>query len=136
MTNNNHKEIGVAVIRNNLGKILIDRRKPTGLFAGLWEFPGGKVEPNETIQDCIQREIKEELGIEIEVGKQLISINHSYSHFDVTLQVYYCRHLQGQPQTIECDEIRWVTLEELDQFPFPQANTEIIAALLQDIDQG
>ncbi len=124
-----HKVIGVAVIWNDANQILIDRRKQEGLLGGLWEFPGGKVEPGETIAACIRREIQEELGIEIEVGDRLIVVDHTYSHFRVSLNVHHCRHLSGDPQPIECDEVRWVTLEELDQFPFPKANLQIIKAL-------
>lgn len=123
------KTIGVAVIWNDQGQILIDRRKPEGLLGGLWEFPGGKIEAGETVQACIRREIQEELGIEIEVGEHLITVNHAYSHFKVCLQVYHCSHVSGEPQPIECDEIRWVSLGELEQFPFPKANTVIIEAL-------
>ena len=106
-----HKQIGVAVIWNDRGQILIDRRKPDGLLGGLWEFPGGKVEVGETIEACIQREICEELGMEIAVGKRLIVVDHAYSHFRVTLNVHHCHHLSGEPQALACDEIRWVTLD-------------------------
>ncbi len=123
------KMIGVAVIWNHQEQILIDRRRQNGLLGGLWEFPGGKVEPNETIQECIQREILEELAIEIEVGDHLITVEHAYTHFHVTLHVYHCRHLSGEPQPLECDELRWVSLAEIDQFPFPTANVKIINAL-------
>lgn len=128
-TNLPHKKVGVAVIRNQQGEILIDRRLATGLMGGLWEFPGGKIEPDETVQQCIKREILEELGIEIEVEEELITINHQYSQFYVTLIVHHCRHLGGDPQTIECQEIRWVSLAELDKFTFPEANSQIINAL-------
>ena len=131
-----HKQIGVAVIWNDRGQILIDRRKPEGLLGGLWEFPGGKVELGETIKACIHREIQEELGIEIAVGDRLIVVDHAYTHFRVTLNVHHCRHLSGDPQAIACDEIRWVTLAELDQFPFPKANLQIIAALRQSEAQS
>ncbi|NET58399.1 MAG: 8-oxo-dGTP diphosphatase MutT [Symploca sp. SIO2E6] len=124
-----HKHIGVAVIQDGQGQILIDRRPNHGLMAGLWEFPGGKVEQGETVIECIKREIQEELGIEIEVGKHLITIDHTYSQFRVTLTVHYCRHLRGVPQPLECQEIRWVSLAEIDQFSFPEANAEIITAL-------
>lgn len=124
-----HKIIGVAVIWNDQKQILIDRRRPEGAMGGLWEFPGGKIEPGETIQECIQREISEELGIVIEVGEHLITIDHSYTNLRVTLTVHHCRHLTGIPQPLESDEIRWVTLEELEHFTFPKANTQIIAAL-------
>lgn len=121
------------MIWNDQSEILIDRRRKEGLLGGLWEFPGGKIEPGETIEDCIKREIREELGIEIEVGDRLITINHVYSHFSVILNVHQCRHLTGVPQPIECDEIRWVTLDEIDQFPFPEANFQIIKALREAV---
>lgn len=124
-----HKIIGVAVIWNSSGQILIDRRRPLGVMGGLWEFPGGKIEPGETVIECIQREIKEELGINIEVGELLMTIDHTYTHLRVTLTVHMCKHVSGVPQPIECDEVRWVNLDELSQFEFPEANTQIISAL-------
>jgi 8-oxo-dGTP diphosphatase len=126
-----HKIIGVAVIWNDQGQILIDRRRRSGAMGGLWEFPGGKIEKGESVEECIKREINEELGILIEVGKHLITIDHTYTHLRVTLTVHHCRHLTGVPQPLECDEIRWVNLDELDRFAFPQANIQIIAALLK-----
>lgn len=126
-----HKIIGVAVIWNEQGKILIDRRRREGLMGGLWEFPGGKLEPGETVQDCIKREIQEELAIKVEIGDHLITIDHTYSQFHVTLNVYHCRHESGEPQPIECDEIRWVTVDELPSYEFPIANLQIIEALKQ-----
>src|SRR5512136_491120 len=86
-----HKFIGVAVIWNGEGQILIDRRKQNGLLGGLWEFPGGKQEDGETVQACIRREILEELAIEVEVGEHLVNVEHAYTHFRVTLNVYHCR---------------------------------------------
>jgi len=127
-----HKFIGVAVIWNDQRQILIDRRRPEGILGGLWEFPGGKIEPGETIEDCIKREIWEEIGIGIEVGEHLITIDYTYTHLRVTLTVHHCRHLTGIPQPLECDEIRWVTLDEIDQFTFPKANEQIINVLRQN----
>ncbi|MGF1602090.1 MAG: A/G-specific adenine glycosylase [Thermosynechococcaceae cyanobacterium] len=124
-----HKQIGVAVIWNDNDQILIDKRPEKGLLGGLWEFPGGKIEADETVEDCIRREIQEELGIDIEVGDHLITVDHAYTHFKVTLTVHHCRHLKGEPQTLECDEIRWVTLDEIESYPFPKANQQIIDAL-------
>jgi A/G-specific adenine glycosylase len=129
------KHIGVAVIWNDQQQILIDLRKQEGLLGGLWEFPGGKIEAGETVEDCIAREIREELAIEIAVGDHLITIDHAYSHFKVRLVVHHCRHLSGEPQAIECDAIRWVSLAEIDQYPFPKANTQIIDALRQFAQQ-
>ena len=124
-----HKHIGVAVIANSQGNLLIDRRLEQGLMGGLWEFPGGKIEANESVEACIRREVREELGLEIEVREHLITIAHDYLRFRVTLIVHYCHYLGGQPQTLECQDIRWVTVEELDNYQFPEANQQIIAAL-------
>lgn len=124
-----HKRIGVAVIQNKQGKILIDRRLDEGDMGGLWEFPGGKIEPQETVEECIEREIREELDIEIEVGHRLVTITHTYASFKVTLFVHNCEYLSGEPQPIECQEIRWVNVGEMDRYKFPQANNRIISIL-------
>lgn len=124
-----HKIIGVAVVWNDQNQILIDRRRPEGTLGGLWEFPGGKIEPGETVKECIRREIKEELGIEINVGEHLITIDYTYPHLQVTLTVHWCKHLSGEPMPIECDEVLWVSLNEIEQYSFPTANTQIIAAI-------
>lgn len=126
-----HKQIGVAVIYNTEGKILIDRRKATGEMGGLWEFPGGKIEAGETIKECIEREVKEELAIEIAVGDSLTTITHDYKTFRVTLHVYLCQHLNGEPTPLECEEIHWVDPSLMNQYQFPEANLEIINLLQQ-----
>jgi mutator protein MutT len=124
-----HKNIGVAVILNKENKILIDRRLSGGDLGGFWEFPGGKMEENETVEDCIKREIKEELDLDIIIRKHLITLDYDYSKFTICLMVYLCDYGGGIPKPIECEEIRWVTLDELDNFTFPPANISIINAL-------
>ena len=126
-----HKQIGVAVINNKQGKILIDRRKETGEMGGLWEFPGGKIEVGETIEECIKREVKEELDIEIIVGDRLTTITHAYKTINVTLYVHDCQHLSGTPQPLECEEIHWVEPAQMNQYQFPQANTQIVKLIQQ-----
>jgi mutator protein MutT len=123
------KQIGVAVIWNQSGQILIDRRKNSGTMGGLWEFPGGKIEPGETVAECIVREIREELAIEISVGAQLISIEHDYPTFRLIAIVHHCQHLSGIPQPIESEKIRWVNIGELADYQFPAANAAIIRAI-------
>jgi 8-oxo-dGTP diphosphatase len=123
------KKIGVGVVCNKQRKVLIDRRRAQGEMGSLWEFPGGKIEPHETIQDCIKRELREELGIEVLVGECLITIEHQYPEFQVILFVHYCQYIGGIPQAIECEEVRWVNIEELDKYVFPDANYEIITLL-------
>ncbi|ANV82971.1 DNA mismatch repair protein MutT [Picosynechococcus sp. PCC 7003] len=124
-----HKQIGVAVIRDRQGKILIDRRLDKGEMAGLWEFPGGKIEPGETVEACIAREIQEEINLQVEVGDRLILIEHDYPKFKVSLHVHWCSVLAGDPKPIECAEILWVNPNELGQYQFPEANQSIIEAI-------
>jgi len=124
-----HKFIGVAVVWNDQKQILIDRRRPGGALGDLWEFPGGKLEPGETVEECIKREIWEEIGIVIAVGEHLITIDHAYNHLRVTLTVHHCRYISGIPQPLECAEVRWVNLAEISQFSFPKANGQIIDLL-------
>jgi 8-oxo-dGTP diphosphatase len=124
-----HKQIGIAVIWDRFGQILIDRRKASGTMGGLWEFPGGKIEAGETVAECIIREIREELAIEITVGVHLISIEHTYPTFQLLAIVHHCQHISGIPQPIESEEVRWVKVGDLAHYQFPAANAAIIRTL-------
>ena len=126
-----HKQIGVAVIENQQGQILIDRRKKSGEMGGLWEFPGGKIEPGETVEECIQREIKEELDIKIAVGDRLTAISHAYETFRVTLYIHDCQYISGKPKPLESEEILWVEPNRLDKYQFPAANIQIVNLIQQ-----
>jgi A/G-specific adenine glycosylase len=123
-----HHDIAAGVIWRD-GQILIARRPPRGLLGGLWEFPGGKLEPGETLERCLVREVREELGIKVHVGELLTTVQHAYTHFRITLHAFHCRYLSGQPQAIGCTAWKWVTLQELDDYAFPAANHRIIATL-------
>ncbi|MGO8703946.1 MAG: A/G-specific adenine glycosylase [Candidatus Brocadiia bacterium] len=123
-----HYVVAAGVVRR--GKlILIDRRKPEGLLGGLWEFPGGKRKENESLERCLTREIREELGIRVKIVRPLISVPHAYTHFRITLHVYECRYLSGVPRALGCAEWRWVRPDELDHYAFPSANRKVIAEL-------
>ena len=123
--------IGVGVVLNDLGEVLIDQRLNEGLLGGLWEFPGGKQEPEEAIEATISRELKEELAIEVLVGEHLISLDHAYSHKRLRFEVHLCQWRSGDPQPLASQQVRWVKPEQLGEFPFPAANARIIAALLE-----
>jgi A/G-specific adenine glycosylase len=123
--------IGVGVVRNSAGEVLIDQRLNEGLLGGLWEFPGGKQEPGEAIEATIVRELREELAIEAEVGEELITVDHAYSHKKLRFVVHLCTWLSGEPQPLASQQVRWVRPEQLGDFPFPAANARIIAALLK-----
>ncbi|UPM49316.1 A/G-specific adenine glycosylase [Synechococcus sp. A10-1-5-1] len=122
--------IGVGVVLNDTGEVLIDQRLNEGLLGGLWEFPGGKQEPGEAIEATICRELQEELAIEVEVGEELISIDHAYSHKRLRFVVHLCQWCSGEPQPLASQQVRWVKAQQLGDFPFPAANVRIIAALL------
>ena len=122
--------IGVGVVRNGAGEVLIDQRLNEGLLGGLWEFPGGKQEPGELIDETIRRELEEELAIEVEVGEELIVVEHAYSHKRLCFVVHLCTWLSGEPQPLASQQVRWVRPEQLGEYPFPAANAQIIAALL------
>lgn len=126
------KQIGVAVIRDRQGKVLIDRRRTESAMGGFWEFPGGKIEPNETVVECIRREIREELAIEVEVKERLMVVNYSYPDFQVALFVHNCQYQDGTPQPLACEEIRWVEVDEIHKYQFPPANQAIVATLQQN----
>jgi len=125
-----HYDVTAGVIYSD-GLLLITLRPPKGLLGGLWEFPGGKVEPGETLTSCLVREISEELNIRIAVDSPLISVEHAYTHFRITLHVFICRYLSGELKTIGCDDYRWIRTEELDGFAFPAADRKVIEKLKQ-----
>ena len=131
--------IGVGVVLNAAGEVLIDQRLEEGLLGGLWEFPGGKQEPGEAIELCIARELREELAIEVRVGEELICVDHAYSHKKLRFVVHFCTWLSGEPQPLASQQVRWVRPSDLADYPFPAANARIIEALLgrlNDPDQA
>jgi A/G-specific adenine glycosylase len=123
-----HMDVTAAVIRRGR-RILITQRKPEAMLGGLWEFPGGKVEPGETLEQCLLREIDEELGITIRIEGPLVAVKHAYSHFRITLHTFLCRHSRGRPRAIGCADWRWVDPEQLRDFAFPKADRVVIEAL-------
>ena len=125
-----HQVIGVGVVLNAAGEVLIDQRLEEGLLGGMWEFPGGKQEAGETIGACIDRELMEELGITVQVGEELITVDHAYSHKKLRFVVHLCTWVSGDPQPLASQQVRWVRPESLKNYPFPAANARIIAALL------
>ncbi|RPH95172.1 A/G-specific adenine glycosylase [candidate division KSB1 bacterium] len=124
-----HYQVTAAILRKN-GCLLITQRPHDGMLGGLWEFPGGKQHKGETLAECLLREIREELGIEIEVGELLTSVNHAYSHFKITLHAFFCKPKRGRLQRIGVADFHWVKPAELNRFAFPKADRVIIQRLL------
>jgi A/G-specific adenine glycosylase len=133
-----HYHVTAGVIWRDDGKLLITQRRLDDMLGGLWEFPGGKQQEGESLADCLRREIWEELGIKIEVGKSLVTVKHAYTHFRITLHAFHCRHRNGTPRAIEVRDFAWVSQNELARYPFAVTDQRIIAALLEKggDDQG
>ncbi len=123
-----HQDVVIAVIGNREGKVLVDRRPDHGLLGGLWEFPGGKREPGQSLAGALSRKIREELGVRIEVQGKIGRIRHAYSHFRVTLHAYRCRMAGGRIRLSR--EWKWAGPGELAGLAFPRATRK----LLQIID--
>ena len=127
-----HHIVTAAVIKKN-GKYLITRRPAGGLLGGLWEFPGGKQEPGESLPECLRREIVEELGAEIVVGEKMGEFRHAYTHFRITLHAFHCKLHGTQVKPVEAEEMAWVPVELLDESPMGKVD-RLIARRLQEND--
>lgn len=124
-----HKHIGVGIIEDEDGKVLIALRPEDVMLGGLWEFPGGKQKEGEEIQQTVERELKEELGIEVKAYREFMSFKHVYSHFSITMHAWLCKLISGTPSANASQEIRWVEKSELEQYPFPKANKTLTQKL-------
>jgi 8-oxo-dGTP diphosphatase len=113
------------------GRVLIGRRPPGKAMAGLWEFPGGKVEPGETPEATLIRELREELGIDVTAAclAPFTFASHAYDDFHLLMPLYVCRRWQGQPQPLEHAELKWVRPARLADYPMPPADKPLIAML-------
>ena len=114
------------------GRYLITQRRPTATLPLLWEFPSGRVEDGETDEAALIREIREEMDIEIEVGKLSMFIKHEYAEYTVDLCVYQCRLISESIRARRVHDWRWVAPAEMDQYEFPPADAQTIAMLLDD----
>ena len=121
-------QVAAAIIKQN-GKILIARRQKDDPLKGKWEFPGGKIMENETHEQCLKRELREELDIDIEVGDLQYSTQHMYSHIAVELFFYSASYLAGEIKLKEYRQIRWVKKEDLNKYDFPEANVPLLKTL-------
>jgi mutator protein MutT len=119
----------VAAIIRRSNKILITRRFDDVHLPGYWEFPGGKVEANESLEGALEREIREELGLTVRVHDEYFMIEHSYPSRTVKLHFFNCSVLDGEPKPLEVADMRWVDVTELAGFQFPPADEELIKRL-------
>jgi mutator protein MutT len=122
--------VTAAVVRRG-GAFLVTRR-PRGVhLEGFWEFPGGKCEPGETHEACLRREIEEELGVDVRVGRKIFEVSHDYSDRTVELHFYDCE-LTGEPRPLLGQEMLWVGSDRLSTLRFPPADAELVTMLASE----
>jgi 8-oxo-dGTP diphosphatase len=121
-------EVGAALVFKE-GKFLITQRKPEDSFGGYWELPGGKKEPTESLEECVIRELKEELDIEVSIRHFFHIITYHYPQRSVRLNIFFCSHTGGDPKPIECQAFAWVDPQDLPRYKFPDADATLIEEL-------
>lgn len=114
------------------GMVLITKRPEGSHLAGFWEFPGGKQEIGETLEECLEREIKEELDMEVRAEKLLLTMDHEYENRIISLYLFLCTQLGGEPKALGCEELRWVNPDDLRQYRFPPPDKKIIQLLSKE----
>ncbi len=120
--------VGAMIERD--GRYLITQRPPKATLPLLWEFPGGRVEPGETDEEALARELREEMAIGVAVGERVIHVEHAYESYDIDFCVYRFRHTAGAIQHLRIHAHEWVRPDELDRYEFPAADEKTIAKLL------
>ena len=131
MTSSPRVEVAAAVIIDVAGRVLLARRTDGRDLAGLWEFPGGKLEPGESVEHALARELHEELGIEARIGAPLIAVAQQYPHKRLRLDVRHVRQWQGSPRGQEGQALAWVPVDKLVNYAMPPADRPVVAALRQ-----
>ncbi|HEX5398756.1 MAG TPA: 8-oxo-dGTP diphosphatase MutT [Verrucomicrobiae bacterium] len=121
-------EVSAALIFSN-GRLLITQRRAGSHLGGLWEFPGGKREQDESFEECLVREIREELGIQISVGGLFEEIFHTYAEKNFHLKFFVCEHVAGTPQPLGCTAFKWIGKPELPAYDFPAADARLLKKL-------
>ncbi len=111
------------------GKLLITQRQAGAHLGGLWEFPGGKREADETFESCLVRELREELGIEVTVGELIETVDHEYPEKRVRLKFFRCAWRANEPQALGCPAFAWITREQLAAYEFPAADAQLLQRL-------
>jgi len=119
---------GVALIRRGKS-ILISQRMENDSFGSFWEFPGGRKNSGETFEECVAREVNEEIGIRVSVHEKFMEMKHEYHERVIWLNFYLCALLSGEPRPLECQNVKWVDVSELKSFRFPPANDKVIEKL-------
>ena len=114
--------------------LLITQRRPQDHFGGLWEFPGGKRHPDESDEDCLKRELMEELSIEVQIKGLIETVNHEYPEKAVCLKFFHCDWRAHEPRAIGCENFAWVSRKQLANYAFPAADARLLEMLSQNAD--
>ena len=129
-----HLDVAAGIVRDRSGRlVLITERRGADDRGGEWEFPGGTRELGETLEACLARELREELGIEVDIGKELARVEHTYPDIEITLHAFACRHVGGEPRALGCADWRWVEPEELAGYRLSPADRELLSLLEHDL---
>lgn len=127
-------DVAIAVVVRD-AEVLICKRQAQAHLGGFWEFPGGKVEPPESLKECLLRELREELDINAEILASLPVIEHDYPDRQVRLHPFLCAYASGKPKPLACEEVRWVHYRSLGEYRFPPANDVLIAQVIEHLQQ-
>lgn len=120
----------VAAVIEEAGRYLITQRRPSALLPLMWEFPGGRVEQDESDEEALRREVRHRLEVEVQVGQLISFVRHGYDRYTVDLHLYECRITSGSPTSANVNAFAWVTSGEFDQYLFTPADEASVAALL------
>ncbi len=129
-------QVAVGVVINECGEVLISQRPPEKSYSGLWEFPGGKLEANESVFQALQREFLEEVGIHISDAKAWLKLEYAYSDKNVILDVWHVSEFTGEPSGLEGQRVQWVSINQLNQFQFLAGNKVILEEILKTTLSG
>ena len=123
----------VGAVITRAGLVMCAQRGDDGNLPGLWEFPGGKIEQGESKQAALVREIAEELGCTVEVGREVTTTTHEYEFGEVTLTTFYCRLVAGTPKLAEHASIKWLPPDELETIPWAAADIPALALIRAEL---
>ena len=127
-------EVTAAILNNN-GRLLIAQRKATGKLPNKWEFPGGKIKVDEAPETACIREIKEEVNLTVNIASFLTRVKHAYTHFKINVDVFICNYLSGTIKLNGPEDYKWITLDQIDRYPFPKANHKFIPLLYKALPE-